>query len=245
MAAQCPISYINTHHSGHPLLDRLPQSVGLWLDSVLRRLRQTLEQLHILADSSAEDNTSGESKAVAEARKQVADLQAVLDSLHTDRDTHQADLATQFGPGDVFRALRGACVERDAGEYTYEICFLERATQKSKKGGSSTSIGVFTRLEQLQMDDEGAEDDTFDDDSSSQARMRLDDSGSSIRWVMRFENGQQCWNGPARTTTAVLHCAEHGSITKIAEMEKCVYRIDVGTPAVCQGEPHAMAKDEL
>ena len=48
----------------------------------------------------------------------------------------------------------------------------------------------------------------------------------------------------------VLACAEKDEIWKVAEEEKCVYRMEVGTPAVCEpignGEPKVgQGKDEL
>ena len=68
--------------------------------------------------------------------------------------------------------------------------------------------------------------------------------------MMKYENGQHCWNGPNRQTTVVLACAETDEIWKVTEQEKCMYRMDVGTPAVCQKETSASngnsdAKDEL
>ena len=70
---------------------------------------------------------------------------------------------------------------------------------------------------------------------------------------MKYENGQHCWNGPNRSTKVILACAEKDEIWRISESEKCVYRMEVGTPAVCQstrdgnrasGEQEAR-KDEL
>lgn len=57
--------------------------------------------------------------------------------------------------------------------------------------------------------------------------------GSGERIALKYENGQHCWNGPNRSTTVVLACAENDEIWKIVEEEKCVYRMEVGTPAVC------------
>jgi len=69
-------------------------------------------------------------------------------------------------------------------------------------------------------------------------------------WVLLFyENGQHCWNGPHRSTQIILACAEKDEIWKVAEQEKCVYRMEVGTPAVCESAAAsgkaAPAKDEL
>ena len=57
--------------------------------------------------------------------------------------------------------------------------------------------------------------------------------GSGERIAIKYENGQHCWNGPNRSTFVVLACAEKDEIWKIVEEEKCVYRMEVGTPAVC------------
>lgn len=59
--------------------------------------------------------------------------------------------------------------------------------------------------------------------------------GKGERINMRFENGMGCWNGPNRMTTVVLACAEANEIWRVREMEKCIYRMEVGTPAVCEG----------
>jgi protein kinase C substrate 80K-H len=75
--------------------------------------------------------------------------------------------------------------------------------------------------------------------------------GKGERIALKYENGQHCWNGPLRSTTAVLACSEKDEIWKIVEEEKCVYRMDIGTPAVCGAEtggaPAAAAavRDEL
>ena len=75
--------------------------------------------------------------------------------------------------------------------------------------------------------------------------------GKGERITMKYENGQGCWNGPSRSTTVVMACAEKDEIWRVVEEEKCVYRMEVGTPAVCEGvggrkaEKEAGVKDEL
>ena len=72
--------------------------------------------------------------------------------------------------------------------------------------------------------------------------------GTGARVVLRYENGQHCWNGPARSTTVILACAEKEEVWKVAEEEKCVYRMEVGTPAVCEppvGSGKDAVRDEL
>ena len=60
-----------------------------------------------------------------------------------------SDLATKFGPKGEWKKLDGTCIEKNLGEYTYELCFFGGATQKSNKGGSSNSLGSVHSLGSL------------------------------------------------------------------------------------------------
>lgn len=66
--------------------------------------------------------------------------------------------------------------------------------------------------------------------------------------MLKYENGQHCWNGPNRATNVVLGCAKENEIWKVAELEKCIYRMEIGTPAACGDFPDEKkvgGKDEL
>jgi protein kinase C substrate 80K-H len=142
------------------------------------------------------------------------------------------DLEKDYGPDDVFLALKDKCVSQDSGEYTYELCWLTKTTQKSKKGGGQTGLGDFVRFETVVVDEEvGADGKGL---------------GSGERIALKYENGQHCWNGPHRSTMVVVACAEKDEIWKVAEMEKCVYRMEVGSPAACEPRRDGpKGKDEL
>ena len=186
----------------------------------------------ILADSST--TTGSESKAVSDVRNRLDSAKKDLENHKKDLTNHHDDLNKDFGPDSIFRALKGQCVSTDSGEYTYELCFLEKTTQKPKKGGGHTNMGSFTRIDRVQVDDE--------------LPANGKGLGSGERIAMRHENGQHCWNGPNRQTTVILGCAEENEIWKIMEEEKCVYRMEVGTPAVCEAQAVAgkpIARDEL
>lgn len=188
------------------------------MDSQLHALHTTLVDNGILASPAPSSN---ESKKVTDARNRLDGAKKDLDNSRNDLKASQEDLETDFGPDDVFRALKGVCIEKDSGEYTYELCFLDKTHQKPKKGGGHTNMGSFSRLERITVDED----------------MPVDGKGlgSGERIAMRHENGQHCWNGPNRSTLVVLACAEEHEIWKIMEEEKCVYRMEVGTPAVCEG----------
>ena len=209
----------------------LPKSLRDWVDQKLRELRVMLMENGILASPP----DSGESKAVTDARSRLSTARNELNTAKTALQTHQDDLVKDYGPDDVFRSLKDKCITQDSGEYTYELCWMSRTIQKPKKGGSHTSMGNFVRFDTVTVDEEVPADGKG--------------LGSGERIAMKFENGQHCWNGPSRSTTVIMACAEKDEIWKIAEEEKCVYRMEVGTPAVCQPDYDkqgpAQPRDEL
>lgn len=169
------------------------------------------------------------------ARSELTSGQNKLRDLKSDRDQHSEDLEKDYGPDKIFRALKGQCVSKDSGEYTYELCWMDQTKQKPKKGGGATNMGNYIGMGTTVTDDELPPDGKG--------------VGKGERMTMNYGNGQGCWNGPARSTTVVLACAENDEIWKIAEEEKCVYRMEVGTPAVCEAaggkRADAKGKDEL
>ncbi|KAI4096758.1 MAG: hypothetical protein LQ344_000898 [Seirophora lacunosa] len=211
----------------------LPTPVRGWVDQKLRDLRVLLIENGILAASA---DPGSESKHLTDARDALKAAQEGENNLRDELTGHQDDLNKDYGVNDVFRALKGRCISKDAGEYNYELCWLDRTTQKSKKGGSHTGMGNFVRIDSI----------TVDDDLPPHGK----GLGSGVRVALRYENGQHCWNGPDRSTLVVLACAEQDEVWKITEEEKCVYRMEVGTPAVCDVSGNSKgkageAKDEL
>ncbi len=156
-----------------------------------------------------------------------------ISSKTTALDEQKRDLEKNYGPDDIFRALKGKCISGEAGEYEYELCWNDKTTQKSKKGHGHTNMGYYTTVE-TEFADEGE---------------RADGKGlgRGKRMVLRFDNGQGCWNGPNRRTDVWLACAEKDEVWRISESEKCVYKMEVGTPAACEDvhEPSVGGKDEL
>ena len=196
----------------------LPPTLRTWVDAKLKSLRLFLIENGVIAPSA--DAGSIEDPAVASARTELSGAQQSLSQQERDLAAHRDDLAKDYGTDEVFRALKGRCVTQDAGEYTYELCYLDQAKQRSRKGGGDTNMGNFAGFELTHVDEE----------------LPVDGKGlgSGPRLAMRHENGQGCWNGPSRSTYVVLACSEEDEIWRIAEEEKCVYRMEVGSPAVCE-----------
>ncbi|KXT05103.1 hypothetical protein AC578_7565 [Pseudocercospora eumusae] len=206
----------------------LPPTLRSWVDEKLRELRQTLIDGGILASSPA--GSSSESKKVIDARNRLENAKKDLENSQKSLSDSKSDLEQDFGPDDVFRALKGQCIEKESGEYIYEYCFMEKTTQKPKKGGGHTGMGNYVRMEKIIVDEDLPTDGKG--------------IGTGERIAMKHENGQHCWNGPNRATTVILACAEKDEIWKIMEEEKCIYRMEVGTPAVCEKKNGSAKKVE-
>ena len=169
-----------------------------------------------------------------DAREALQSAQKTAGETQTQLRNHRADLEIDYGPASIFRTLKGECISRDAGEYTYEHCFLDQTKQNSKKGGASLRMGKFERIGQVSVEE-------------------TNEAGEIVsveRTSLEYARGQTCWNGPARSTKVILECGEENAILKVAEDEKCVYSMVVSTPAVCaggeeEGEVAPRRKDEL
>lgn len=209
----------------------LPPSLRELIRERYASLRAWFVQNGMLADTN---KSTTESQAVRTAREALESAERDLKNKNHDLEKKQADLDKNYGPSDIFRALKDKCVSVDSGEYTYELCWMESTSQKSKKGHGNTMMGSFDRIDRQHAD----EDDRLDGKSL----------GRGERMVLRYEDGQSCWNGPRRRTDVWLACAETEELWRVSESEKCVYKMEVGTPAACEieqvvEEPHG--KDEL
>jgi len=222
----------------YSLTSYLPPPLQSYLSNTISSFRQLLIDNGILPETTNPTNVD-DAPAVKAARKTKDDTARDLANAQNDLKRDREDLEKDYGPAGIFRALKDTCVEKESGEYKYSHCFLSKTTQQPKKGGGQTNMGNFVGFEIEYVDDEIPADGKG--------------LGRGDRVVMKYEGGQHCWNGPARSTRVVLACAEQDEIYKISESEKCVYRMEVGAPAVCgwentpdeEGTGQAVGKDEL
>ncbi|CEG84893.1 hypothetical protein RMATCC62417_18639 [Rhizopus microsporus] len=91
--------------------------------------------------------------------------------------------------------------------YTYSLCFLGDAYQKSNKDHTRVHLGKFNEFT-------GDGDDKYKRHSHTQ--------------------GTRCWNGPERSVKAIIDCGVKNEILEVSEPEKCEYLYRVTSPAVCQ-----------
>lgn len=89
----------------------------------------------------------------------------------------------------AFAALYKKCFDLRTHEYTYELCLFDKVVQKGGVNGVGAyiDVGRFTRFGKR-----GVVDKDVDVNAGNVGK-----GGEPV--VMMFENGQGCWNGPARS----------------------------------------------
>ena len=172
-----PEAAVTLHAPVYKFEEYLPPSIREWIDRKLRSFRVLLIENGVLAPAKE----SGESKELEAARSGLKAAQDTLEGNKRQLNEHKDDLDKDYGRDSIFRAMKDRCIERDSGEYTYELCWLGKTTQKSKKGGGHTNMGNFISFGTLTVDEEAPPDGKG--------------VGSGEKLTLKYENGQHCWNG--------------------------------------------------
>lgn len=221
------------------LEEYIPDSLFEYYDAIRVGLVDFLTSAGILRKREVELAEDGAHVAKARersnaAQRAVTDLQSTITSTE---QTLQKLNNGEFGPDGEWKKLDGTCISTVSGDYTYELCFFGRATQKSNKDSSQNSLGSFEGWA------ENAEKGTLEYYSKQ-----------------RYRNGAKCWNGPFRSVNVELSCGKENEITSVTEPEKCEYKFKATTPALCwpegetgkrpqaaqaESEPEVEVKDEL
>ncbi|XP_041475041.1 glucosidase 2 subunit beta-like [Lytechinus variegatus] len=144
--------------------------------------------------------------AADQARNEFEEAEKTLKNIERSVGDIEKQLKVDLGPDQAFQALQGQCYEYTDREYTYKLCPFEKSSQRSKNGGSETSLGLWNQWE-------GPADNKYS--------------------VMMYTRGQKCWNGPDRSTRVNLKCGVENSVTSASEPDRCVYQFEFTTPALC------------
>ncbi|RUS25018.1 hypothetical protein BC938DRAFT_472741 [Jimgerdemannia flammicorona] len=134
-------------------------------------------------------------------------------------------LAKNYGLNQEWAKLEDQCFELNEGEYTYSLCILGQAHQKSNRDHSSTYLGKFSAFT-------GNSDPISDEHYAKQL----------------YSEGTRCWNGPDRSVKATFECGLTTELFSVTEPEKCEYAFKLRSPAVCPlvvkegGKPAAAEK---
>ncbi|KAJ2804100.1 hypothetical protein H4R20_002638 [Coemansia guatemalensis] len=179
-------------------------------------MKPQLEQL--LAESSIDENVEAEAKEedsndqkvdldqqVTEARTAYWDIHSTLNRERNEVDQLKSLLEeSDLGPNDMYLSVKGECHKLDTGEYTYEVCLLDRVTQISNKDNARQSLGTFESFAE-----------------------------GSNHTKHNYLHGTKCWNGPERSIVVQVICNEHIQLLSVSELEKCEYQATMAAPFAC------------
>ncbi|KAI7869248.1 glucosidase II beta subunit-like-domain-containing protein [Spinellus fusiger] len=192
----------------HPSLKTLLSKV---VEILPVSLKDRLDKLLPLKEDNTVDHLRKSSEAALEAARATYNaLASEVESQKSKINTLQENLGKDYGTDHEWLKLKNVCVEKNEGEYTYSICMLGRAHQKSNKDGASTNLGDFNSFT-----------------GNSQVNR-----GDYYREHLH-SNGARCWNGPERSVRVFIDCGAETEILEVSEPEKCEYHFRMNSPAVC------------
>ncbi|KAH9498447.1 hypothetical protein Btru_007504 [Bulinus truncatus] len=145
-----------------------------------------------------------------EARQKFNEADKKVKDVENEINAIKKYLELDLGPEEEYSALKGQCFEYTDREYTYRFCPFEKTSQKPKGGGIETNLGNWGHWH-------GPESDKYD--------------------AMKYENGQNCWNGPNRSCHVNLHCGAENALIGASEPSRCEYQFEFTTPARCTAPP--------
>lgn len=179
--------------------DYIPDSLRSTYDNYKASLLAILTRTGIISPP-ADPSVHSDRPELSRARTSHSSAVDILSGTTTKLSNAQAALSKDWGPAWEWKKLDNTCVEFDQGEYVYEVCFFGAAQQKAKNGGK-TSLGRFAGW------------------ATDRER------GEEGYWLkQRYEGGQRCWNGPARSAKVDLFCSTKNELVSVIEPEKVSLR---------------------
>ncbi|XP_076259840.1 glucosidase 2 subunit beta [Rhynchophorus ferrugineus] len=142
-----------------------------------------------------------------EARSQLADSEKEVRNINDEiRDIEQS-LKKDFGPDEEFATLEGQCFEYSDREYIYKLCPFDKTVQIPKSNSLETNLGRWSKW---------------------------DGPNNNPYGLMFYDHGQNCWNGPNRTTKVKVTCGTENKLISVSEPNRCEYAFEFQTPAACR-----------
>ncbi|TFK85069.1 endoplasmic reticulum protein [Polyporus arcularius HHB13444] len=174
---------------------------------------QVVAVLEVLGLGKGSDPAADTSKQ----QKALNDAEHSLRLTRKEKEDKEQELARLFDPEwygaeGEWKKLHGTCLEKELGDYIYEVCLFGEARQKPLRGGSTFSLGHFASWN----DAPGVE------------------KGSPAYYSKQYyKNGAKCWNGPQRSVSLDMTCGLENAVLSVGEPEKCEYEFKVTSPALC------------
>ncbi|KAK4513233.1 uncharacterized protein ATC70_013028 [Mucor velutinosus] len=201
----------------HSVVDMVLEKLDSILPSALKTgLLDKLQPKKVVRNVS-DDTASNDEAALENTRKLVREAEEEVHTLEIDLEKVKKDLSTDYGVDREWLKLKDVCIEKDEGEYTYSLCFLGDAYQKSNKDSTRTHLGKFAKF----------------------------DGGDDLYKVHIHNQGTRCWNGPERSVKATIECGLNNEILDVSEPEKCEYHFRMLSPVVCRSVADAEKKETI
>ncbi|CAD5111144.1 DgyrCDS481 [Dimorphilus gyrociliatus] len=154
-----------------------------------------------------DDETKALIEAAEQARSSFNEIDQKIKDIKKDISDIEADLKIDYGPNNEFQKVKeGGCIEYTDREYTYKLCPFDRASQRPKDGGVETTLGYWGLWN-------GPSDNLYSS--------------------MKYEKGQNCWNGPDRSVVVKVSCGTENQIISASEPSRCEYEFQFKSPAAC------------
>lgn len=147
--------------------------------------------------------------AATEARNQYSESEKDVRDISNQIRQIEDSLKKDFGTEEEFATLEGQCFELRDHEYIYKLCPFDRTVQIPLSSSMETNLGKWSR---------------WDGPSGSQYSLML------------YDHGQNCWNGPNRSTKVKVSCGTENKVTSVSEPNRCEYAFDFQTPAACRDQ---------
>ncbi|PPQ73590.1 hypothetical protein CVT24_007958 [Panaeolus cyanescens] len=189
----------------------LPDSILPLYEDFKDSLTSSLEKLGIVkASGRSSADSSAARLALTNAQNELRTMEASISS--KEESIRKIYDVTGFGAEGQWKKLDNLCLEKDTGDYTYEVCLFNEVKQKPNHGGQTFSLGRYESW-----------------------NPSPDVSPGSPEYYSKqvYARGTRCWNGPERNTKVLLSCGIENAILTVQELEKCEYQITGTTPALC------------
>ncbi|KZS97681.1 hypothetical protein SISNIDRAFT_449236 [Sistotremastrum niveocremeum HHB9708] len=193
----------------HDLSSYIPDSIRPQYESVRDTLISTLQSVGLIKGGSNEVTEEANRARIAfeDAEKRLRESSENKED--TEQELGRLFSAEGFGKSGEWKKLQDVCLEKDTGEYIYEVCLFGSAKQKAKTG-SHSNLGDFSHWN---------------------TQFSTDDPQYYSKQY--YTGGTRCWNGPERSLTLHLSCGTENVLHSVSEPEKCEYHIVGQTPALC------------
>lgn len=148
------------------------------------------------------------------SRTTMAELQSKKEAVEKEINQLQDKIGgkdEKFGSNGILFSLSEQCYQfTAAGKYTYEICPFGNAYQRDIGSPSSSGTSLGKWKEAIFHDEDGIN-----------------------KITLRFDRGDQCWNGPKRSATVFIECGAVTNLLTAEEPETCTYVFTMSSPIVC------------